>query len=149
MKIEEFIEEYKKAKDKKSCLRKHVKREYVPFEEKVAECDKIIKSALHKKLDDGTTVFEVHSAIVDELFTLTVVKAYTDLEMADMLAAYNLIEENFIFDALSYVLDIERYRSVLDKMIADEREKNALVPFLDKQFEAFRMAFDEMKKGIK
>ena len=148
MKIEEFIEGYKKAKDKKTFLRKHVKREYVPFEEKVAECDKIIKSALSKKLDNGATVFEVHSAIVDELFTLTVVKAYTDLEMVDMLAAYNLIEENFIFDALSYVLDIEKYRSVLDKMIADEKEKNSLVPFLAQQFEAFRMSFDEMKKAM-
>ena len=146
MEIKEFIEEYKKAKDKKACLRKHVEREYVPFEEKVAECEKIIKSALYKKLDDGATVFEVHSAIVDELFTLTVVKAYTDLEMDDMIAAYNLIEENFIFDALSYVLDIEKYRSILDKMIMDEKEKNSLVPFLAKQFEAFRMSFDEMKK---
>ena len=146
MKIEEFIDEYKKASNKENYLYKHVKREYVPFEEKVAECEKIIKSALYKKLDDGVTVFEAHSAIVDELFTLTVVKAYTDLEMADMLAAYNLIEENFIFDALSYVLDIEKYRSVLDKMIADEKEKNSLVPFLAQQFEAFRMSFDEMKK---
>ena len=148
MKIEEFINEYKKASNKENYLYKHVRREYVPFEEKVAECEKIIKSALYKKLDDGVTVFEVHSAIVDELFTLTVVKAYTDLEMVDMLAAYNLIEENFIFDALSYVLDIEKYRSVLDKMIADEKEKNSLVPFLAQQFEAFRMSFDEMKKAM-
>lgn len=146
MKIEEFIEEYKKASNKENYLYKHVERQYIPFEEKVAECEKIIKSALYRKLDDGVTVFEVHSAIVDELFTLTVVKAYTDLEMTDMLAAYNLIEENFIFDALSYVLDIEKYRSVLDKMIADEKEKNSLVPFLAQQFEAFRMSFDEMKK---
>ena len=146
MKIEEFIEEYKKASNKENYLYKHVERQYIPFEEKVAECEKIIKSALYKKLDDGATVFEVHSAIVDELFTLTVVKAYTDLEMDDMIAAYNLIEENFIFDALSYVLDIEKYRSILDKMIMDEKEKNSLVPFLAKQFEAFRMSFDEMKK---
>ena len=146
MKIEEFIEEYKKASNKENYLYKHVERQYIPFEEKVAECEKIIKSALYKKLDDGATVFEVHSAIVDELFTLTVVKAYTDLEMDEMIAAYNLIEENFIFDALSYVLDIEKYRSILDKMIMDEKEKNSLVPFLAKQFEAFRMSFDEMKK---
>ena len=148
MRIEEFIKEYNGAKDKAACLKRYVRREYVPFEEKVAECDKIIESALYKKLDGGTTVFEVHSAIVDELFTLAVVKGYTDLEMDDLLAAYNLIEENEVFEAFSSIRDIAKYRNILDKMIIDEKEKNALVPFLDKQFEAFKLAFAEMKKAM-
>lgn len=146
MKIEEFIRVYKgkNEKDREALLKKHIVREYMPFEDKVAEADKIIKSALYK---DGK--FEVHSAIVEELFALSVIARYTDIEMDDLLTGYNLLEENGINEFIEAIIhDVRKFRGILDMMIADEKEKHSLVPFLSEQFEAFKLSFDEMKKGM-
>ena len=146
MKIEKFINEFENGDETKKAelVAKRVTNKYIPFEIKVAEAKKIVYAAMYK--DEK---YDPNSVIVEELFAITVVSRYTDIEFSDNLKAYNMLEENDIFDIIeATVYDVRKFRSVLDKMIDDEREKNSLVPFLSEQFEAFKLSFNEMKKAM-
>ena len=150
MKIEEFIEEYKKAKDKKACLRKHVKREYVPFEEKVALCERIRDHAMLKEVNEKQ-IFFMSSPVVYELFVCVCFSNYTDIEIGqgeDMLKSFNVLEEYDLYKLLlSQIQDVERFYTVLCMTKDDAITNNSIVSFLETKFDSLNILFKEIEKA--
>ena len=150
MKIEEFIEEYKKAKDKKAYLRKRIKREYVPFEEKVALCDKIRDHAMLKEVN-GKQIFFMSSPVVYELFVCVCFSNYTDVEIGrgeDMLKSFNILEEYDLYKLLlSQIQDVERFYTVLCMTKDDAITNNSIVSFLETKFDSLNILFKEFEKA--
>ena len=151
MKIEEFIRVYKgkNEKDREALLKKHIVREYVPFEEKVALCEKIRNRSMYKEVN-GTSVFSINSPIMYELLVCVVFSNYTDLVIGqdeEMLQSFNLIEQYDLYSVLNKLIqDIDRFKTVLYMVRDDAAENNSLVAFLDSKMESLNILFNELSK---
>lgn len=144
MRINDFINEYnnKTDREKDAFLKKHIITDYVPYEKKIAECKNIINSSMYTAdghfNDDQTTRYM--------LFTLAVVKHYTDFEVNydNVLEDFNMLERYGISEKLSeLIMDSHRFVTVLNMMVDDvvSRETN-IVRYFEGKLDAFQMLLD-------
>ena len=144
MKINEFIEGYKKARNKVDFCKNHVITTYLTYERKKALCENIINSSMYKEVN-GKKMFYVDSVIKYELYNLTLIREYTDLELsndgAEMLADFNLLEEVNVMPEMVKAIGIDAvsFDQVLQMMVDDEFANNSLEAKLDAKFEALEL----------
>lgn len=144
MKINDFINEYnsKSDREKEPFVKKHIITDYVPYEEKIAECKNIIKNSMYTA--DGA--FNDNQTTRYMLFTLAVVKYYTDLEVNydNVLEDFNLIERYGISDSLRELIeDYLRFVTVLNMMVDDVVAKETdLIGFINDKLNALQMLFE-------
>ena len=102
MKIEEFVEEYKKADNKYSFLDKHIKREYVPYLDKVSTCKSIVETANHITDKKERKIYKADTPTQELLLIMNMVKLYTDIEFesADFVHVYDELSKYCILEHL-------------------------------------------------
>lgn len=148
MKIEQFIEEFTKAKDKEACMGSHIVTDYIDFERKIAISNLIAKKMV---LDNGDLV--KNTPMVYENFILTLVREYTDLEVdkKDSLKCFNLLEKFAVTECLVDAIgkDAKRFNTVLDMIIADFIDNhNNLVNYLSLKADNVDFILDKLQKVI-
>ena len=130
MKINEFIEEYKKNPEigrKKLNVKK-----YLPIEVKEIIIEQLIESILEK---DGFIV-TYNSILKQTAFLMTTISSYTDLE-CHTLEDYNSLSENELLqDVLELIPEYDIFLSLFEMRFSDYiRDKNTLNGLLSQGFQ--------------
>ena len=137
MKIEQFIDEFNKDKDKEAYVRKHITHDYIPYSRKVSVCSQIAEYSTHKEIQ-GKKMFWNNSSLRYMLFVYAIIEEYTDIELgkkgAGRIAAFDLIEQFNVMYFVSTCLG-EEYKRIdtvlkmqVDDVYSNERD---LVSFLE------------------
>ena len=123
MKVNEFIEKYNDAKDKDQFLTECVKGDYVPYHEKMTDCDYIILATT--KFDDK---FRINSPMRFMLFVTTLLSRYTEIgEDEDILTMFETLDENNLIDLIISKIPEKEYTSyntILNMELDDYMENN-------------------------
>ncbi len=123
MKIEEFIEEFNKSGDKLKNIKKHVVKDYVNFERKIA-----IAEVISKKMIAPSGDLIKNTPMVYMNLIVCLIKEYTDIEFAetDSLAAFNMLEKNGVSELLASAIgkDATSFETVLKMVINDSVENH-------------------------
>ena len=150
MDIGRFIDDFVKLKDdvaKDRLVRKHIIKDYLDYATKIDESKKIIKFSLYN--NDGK--FFLNSPIHYMLFTMSVIKNYTDLEFDqsnimvqfDLVMKYGLMK--YIISAVS--ADYEMFSAVLRMVYDDEfTNQRSIIPYIEQKFEAIMAMIDAMNE---
>ena len=56
MNYKKFIEEYNNANDKMKCIHRHITSEYVPYQDKIVQCRKIIDTTCRKTININDSI---------------------------------------------------------------------------------------------
>lgn len=129
MNIELFIKQMN-TEHKESVIEKHITRQYVPLEEKIAHAKKIIEICCYKDMIDaeGKTqkMFWVDSVTQHFLTIRSIIEMYTDLTFSDNPTKdYNMLAEKkydeMIFNALPQD-DVQEFMNIVDMVYDDEYE---------------------------
>ena len=146
MNIETFISQMN-TEHKDAVIQKHITRQYVPLEEKIAEAKKIIELSCYKKVigSDGKEqiMYWVDTPKRFFLTFLALIRMYTDLTISDdPLKDYNALaskkyDKNILANIPSD--DAEEFSNILDMMCDDENEN---VNSLEGRIKNFVFGFD-------
>jgi len=128
MNIETFVAQMN-GDHKESVIQKHITRQYVPIEEKIAEAKKIIELSCYKDVvgSDGNTqkMYWVDTPKRYFLTILAFLRMYTDITISDdPVKDYNaLASKKYDKMILSNLPDdAEEFNNILDMMCDDEDE---------------------------
>ena len=115
-------------------LKEHVVNQYVPFLTKVAECKRIVQatSEISEIGEDGkpkNVVFSQSTPMRYLIFTMTLIRMYTDIEYEDANIAdsYDKLAEAGIINKLSMVIpksEFEEFNTILNMGVSDYFENN-------------------------
>ena len=123
MKVTEFIEQYNKAKDKDKFLSECIVTQYVPYHEKMTDCEMIILSTT--KIDND---FRINSPMRFMLFITTLLSRYTEIgEDEDILTVFETLDENNLIDQIISKIPEKEYTSyntILNMELDDYMENN-------------------------
>ena len=128
MNIEMFMAQMN-TEHKDAVIQKHITRQYVPLEEKIAEAKNIIETACYKDVVDSTgairKVFWADSVKQNFLTILAIIRMYTDLTFSDdTLKDYNMLAEKKIDEMILNALsdDVSEFTNIVDLIYDDEYE---------------------------
>ncbi len=126
MTIEELIKKTKS--NQKFDFKKVIKKQYVPYIEKLTECNRIIEATCHKTVD-GRKFISINTPARYLMFVMRLVDIYTDIDIAfegtKATDAYDLLQENGL---LSPILDAipkgeySEFSTLLDMVLDDFRD---------------------------
>lgn len=128
MNIELFIKQMN-TEHKEGVIEKHITRQYVPLEEKIAEAKKIVNTACYTKVIDPTgaekKVFRIDTVQKEYLTFLALIKLYTDLDLSEnSLKDYNTLAEKKYTKKLIGAMpeDARDFNTILNMVFDDEVE---------------------------
>ena len=123
MKVDEFIRKYNSAKDKDKFLTNCIKVQYVPYHEKMSDCEMIIISTT--KMDNE---FKINSPMRFMLFITTLLSRYTEIgEDEDLLTVFETLDENNLVDQIISKIpekEYAAYNTILNMELDDYMENN-------------------------
>jgi hypothetical protein len=146
MNIEMFVKQMN-GEHKEGIIQKHITRQYVPLEEKIAEAKKIIELSCYKKVVDSSgkeqTMYWVDTPKRYFLTLLALIRMYTDIAISDNpLEDYNTLAckkyDKLILSNLP-ADDAEEFSNILDMMCDDENEN---INSLEGRIKNFTIGFD-------
>lgn len=153
MTIDKFIKDFLEINDKEKYINGHIKRQYIPYEEKIAICDKVIKNSCYKEIN-GNLKYYQNTPIQNQLFALALIQNYTDLEMGndsvEILKNYNLLEEKKLIGVIFNAIPEYNEMSILLEMMNDDEYENnkSLVSFLDNKIDALNILLKQLETQI-
>lgn len=136
MKVEEFVRQYKFASkgngSEEKFLEERITRTYVPYVQKIAVCRSVVNACFYRAeaYDDNGTVtrkkFHVDSPNAYLFFVLSLIKAYTDIEVLnvgdDFASQYDALNEKGLILILVKRIpkaEYEEFKMVYDMIQAD------------------------------
>lgn len=126
MNVQEFINEYKEVENKTEYLQKHVVTDYIPYFQKVAECNKIVDLTMYKTINNKKT-FWVDSPTRGNLFICRIISNYTDIEMGENVAeSFDMLNKNNLISEILHVIPEKEYKefSTVLQMVTDDLMEN-------------------------
>jgi len=154
--VEEFCEKYNKTnieQTKEALIKKAMNSHYIPYEKKIAICEKIIENSYYKKVKtiekDGVEVKKlyVNSPASYMLYCLYLIKEYTNIEVdfSNVLKDFNMLNESELFDIIINNIserELKEFRMILDMVESDvlQNEYGAHA-FISNQVERFGELF--------
>jgi hypothetical protein len=156
MTYKKFIELYSKAEPSKKAqfVKKHIVREYLPYQNKIAEARKIVESSCYETIQDKK-VYKQNSTLTYMLFALRVLGNYTDISWDNEKKSVDIFNEFTRTGALEDIIsaispkEYESFLSVLQMTRDDEYENyRSLAGFLETKFDAMSIMFEELANLI-
>lgn len=148
MKISLFVKQIKlHAKDEEQYLHERIKKTYVPYEQKVAHCENLIKAS--SVAPDGS--YRRNTPAQFMMFIMRLIAEYTDLEVDkdDLLGEYDRLDENNLTGKLVAMIPEHEYVTwnTLIKMAEDDYYENerSLTAFLDHKAKAIGTLMDAIE----
>lgn len=137
------------SEHKEAIIQKHITRQYVPLEEKIAEAKKIIELSCYKKTTDANgkeqIMYWVDTPKRYFLTVLALIRMYTDITISDdPLKDYNALASKKYDKLILSNLpadDAEEFSNILDMMCDDEDEN---VNSLEGRIKNFTIGFDSI-----
>ena len=133
MKIDEFIRKYNSAKNKDKFLDDCITTQYVPYHDKMTDCEMIIISTTKLKNE-----FRINSPMRFMLFITTLLSRYTEIgEDEDVITVFETLDENGLIDQLISKIPQKEYASyntILNMELDDYMENNrSVTAFISKK----------------
>ena len=126
MTVQDFIDGYKASLDKNVYLQKHITTEYVPYFQKVSECNKIVELTMYKTVNDKK-IFWVDSPTKGNLFICRIIANYTDIEMGeDVATSFDTLNKNGLISEILQAIPSKEYKefSTVLQMVTDDLMEN-------------------------
>ena len=129
MNIETFMSQMN-TEHKESVVQKHIIKNYIPLEIKIATAKKIVEASCYKDVEDSQgnkkKVFWANSVLRHFLTIRALIECYTDLTFSkDPMDDYNMLAEKK-YDAMILaaipVDDAEEFTNIVDMVYDDEYE---------------------------
>lgn len=153
MDYKKFIDEYNVANDKTKYVQKHMLNSYVSYEDKIAECQKIIDITSHKMVninDQEHKIYWNNTPMQHMFYILTLISLYTDIEWTkdsgdsnENLKVYNELSKNSsIYTIISLITPFEKqsFDTVLNMVEEDTYENERSIPsYLDTKIDALEL----------
>lgn len=152
MKIDDFITEVLAARDKSLCMRNHIVTEYLPYAEKLAQCQKIAQASLYTVSEPS--VFKQNTPLKTMLFSLSMFEKYTDIEIDfchafecfDTLDKYGL---NDIILTQIPATEVIKMQGLLDMVIGDRlANERDLISFFETKVDALSMTLNTISEAF-
>lgn len=145
MNIETFVAQMN-GDHKESVIQKHIVRQYVPFEKKIAEAKNIVELSCYKNMIDANgnaqKMFWIDSTKKCFITFLAMLRMYTDLTMSeDTLKDYNALAEKKLDRLILSCLpeDSLDFNEIINMVLEDEEEN---VNSLEGRLKNFLFGFD-------
>ena len=137
MKVDVLVSKYKELKseeEKQAFILKHIKNNYINYEQKITEVTNIVNIGNHTEIVDPSdstrtlNIFKRNTPIMYYLLKLTLIRNYSDIELdnnadeGQTLRSYNLLESMGFIDAFIAVLpetEVQKYHTILEMMNND------------------------------
>lgn len=141
MRVEEFVRLFKETGDKERFCEKHIVKKYMPFINKLAECNRVVQSTMSVLSEDGVPIFNQKTPARFLIFHMTLLKYYTDLEIDEksdehtFIDDYDALNEIGAFDLLISKLPEHEYKefsTILSMTVDDYLANNrTMISYLD------------------
>lgn len=142
MKIKDFIEQYHNATDKPKFLKKIIFRYHMPYVDKLAAAQSIVKLSTYD--EEGN--FRINSPQRYLLWVQAILHGYTTLETGDaFITSYDALDQEGLIEEIIAAIgkDAEALQTIismtLDDLLTNERD---LVSYVDHKSETIMQAFD-------
>lgn len=144
MTVKNFIKEYNKDSE---CIAKHIKCTYIPYEQKIAICRKVIDTTYYTVIADGTKIYKPNSVTHKMFYILSLINEYTDIAINfdSALSDFNELEKNNLTELLlSNIPEVEtkRFMNIMDMLLEDIMESRSITSFLETKIEAFNLVLN-------
>lgn len=147
MKVDEFIRKYNSAKDKKKYLNECIKRQYIPYSEKVADCQRIINAT-----SEQDKVFRINTPAQYMIFTINMISKYAEIEYENTLEAFEKLDElNLVNEILSRIPEREytAYNTLLTMVRDDYIDNNRnIISFIETKMNTLGLSIDSILNTI-
>lgn len=148
MKVDEFIKKYNVAKDKDKFLNDSITTQYVPYHEKMTDCEMIILSTT--KIDNE---FRINSPMRFMLFVTTLLSRYTEIgEDEDILTVFETLDEIGLIDqVISKIPEKEyaSYNTILNMELDDYMENNrSITAYISNKVKELEIPFKALMETI-
>jgi hypothetical protein len=146
MKINEFIKEYIEATDKDDFVRQHMTESYIGYASKVANCKRIVEATNGEEVN-GKKIYTVDSTARFMLYTLMLVRLYTDIEIdSQPVVCFDLLSENGVIPKILDNIprsEQKTFQLVFDMVRDDDHANNRdIVSYIDGKIVSFKKALD-------
>ena len=156
--VKEFCKKYNEIKStpaKATFIESLINVSYVPLEEKVTICEKIIKSSYYKETErNGLKVKKLHvySPAQYMLYHLYIISKYTNIsiDFKNSLEEFNMLNKHDLFDVFLDLVpekELKEFRMILEMtendLLQNEYETHA---FISNQVERFGQLFGSIAK---
>ena len=144
MKIDEYIRKYNSAKDKDKFLENSITTQYVPYHEKIADCDRIIRATMET---DG--IFRINTPVQFMIFMIQLIIRYTDIEQSEnMLEMFEKLDELNLINAIIAKIperEYTSYNTILNMVQDDYMENNrSLLSYIETKVKALGLSLDTL-----
>lgn len=154
MKIDEFIEEFKKLNidDKVDLVNSLITTKYVSYATKIADCKRIIDSTSYTNTEPN--MFCISSPARHMLLNLQLIDRYTDIEInyEDALEIYDMLDE---VDAIDYIItslptkEVSKYCKIMKMMLKDfKMNERSIIGYLDSKLASMKILGDSLDKML-
>lgn len=158
MNYKKFVDEYNVANDKAKYVQKHIVNCYIPYEDKIAQCQKIVDVTSHKTVNiDGKerVIYCQNSAMQYMLFVMQMISNYTDIEWNketgennELLTVFNMFNKYGIIDDLITLFPHREHAmfiKTLENVSNDVYENERSIPsYLETKFETLSLSLTEL-----
>ena len=154
MNVDFFIKQIAMNKDKEAYVTGKLVKDYIPYEEKQATCENIVKTTSLVKGENGESFYRRNTPACDLLFNLTLIDKYFDIEIdfGNALKEYNALEEKDYITLLLRAIPEREYIAwqKMFSMVANDYMENerSLVSYLDTKIEALNKTTESLANVI-
>ena len=154
--VKEFCEKYNGTnvdQTRIAFIEKAMNTHYIPYEKKIAICEKIIENSYYKKSDDEEAKkLHINSPAQYMFYCLNLVRHYTNIKIdfGNSLEEFNMLNENGLIDFIIASIPEKEYKEF--RMILDMVEKDVFQneyethAFIANQVERFGELFGHVAK---
>ena len=149
-----FVQQYKAAKNKDALVKKHIKKTYVPYAEKLSRAHGIAATCTHAAKDHP----EIYKKDTPTQYFATImhlIEMYADLDFSgtDFVKAFDTMSECGLIEAILASIpesEVVLFRTLVDMCVSDiyenehdlssvvERKLNALSLYLNTSFDSIQ-----------
>jgi hypothetical protein len=148
MKVDEFIRKYNSAKDKDKFLNDIITTQYIPYHEKMTDCEMIILSTT--KIDNE---FRINSPMRFMLFVTTLLSRYTEIgKDENILTVFETLDEAGLIDQIVSRIPEKEYASyntILNMELDDYMENNrSITAYISNKVKELEIPFKTLMETI-
>ena len=151
MKIDTFVKNFKVEQTRNEYLSKTIKREYVPYVTKVADCERIARSCNHIEVA-GKRKYNVNSPAQAMMFILLLLSRYTNIDISYNAEDYDKLQSIGAIKAIIEMIPAGEYQeySTVMRMVNEDMavNENSLTLRFDDFKESIVMAVNRYLEGI-
>ena len=155
MTVKEFVDGYVNGGKREAYVEKHVKKTYLPIDEKLRICESIAHTTTHTRDEaTGRERYAVNTPVRFVLFMMTTIDRYTDVDVdfENLAAEFDSLDKHGLIDLVIAHIDgheFTTFNTFLEMAVDDisENERD-IVSWLDNLKDAISLVLAETQKAI-